>query len=226
MRVTTSWLIRAAALCAVLSGVIYIGIQFIHPEEDLAAVTTDAWVVVGLLTVAMAALGLAGVTGIYLRQTEQAGLLGLIGYAVLAVFFLLTVAFSFAESLILPLVVEAAPDFVQNFNGIFNGQGTDGSLGTLGSVGTVAGVLYLAGGVLFGIALIRARVLWTWAAMLWVAGAAIAPLTTLVPHEIARFAALPVGLAWVGLGLSLWSESEASAEPVGMSSAPTTQPAV
>jgi len=153
MRVTHSKLSRAAALCAVLSGLLYIIIQFIHPEEDLAAVSTDSWVVVALLTVAMALLGLVGVTGIYLRQTEEAGILGLIGYICLGLFFLLPIAFSFAEALILPQVVDVAPGFVENFNGLFNGEGTDGTLGALEGISTVAGGLYLLGGVLFGVAL-------------------------------------------------------------------------
>lgn len=227
MRVTKSKLFRAAALCAVLSGLIYIGIQFIHPEETLAAVSTDAWMIVGLLTTAFAALGLVGISGIYLRQNEETGILGLVGYIALGLFFLLTVAFTFAEALVLPLVVGAAPGFVENFNGIFNGVGTDGSLGALESVGTVAGVLYLAGGALFGIALLRAKILWSWAAISWIAGAVIAPLASLVPHEVGRFAAIPVGVALVGLGLALWSEKRTvvSSETVGVAG-PTAQPAV
>lgn len=228
MRVTNARLSRAAALCAVLSGLLYIGIQFIHPEETLEAVSTDAWVLVALLTVAMAVLGLVGVTGIYLRQTEETGVLGLLGVLCLGLFFLLPIAFSFAEALILPLVVADAPGFVENFNGLFNGQGTDGTLGALESISLVAGVLYLAGGLLFGFAVFRARILWSWPALLLIAGAAITPFTALVPHEVGRFAAVPVGVALVGLGSSLWVERKeaASTASLGMPASPTTQPAV
>lgn len=228
MSVTSAKLSRAAAFCAVLSGLLYIAIQFIHPEETLEAVSTDSWVVVALLTVAMAVLGLVGVTGIYLRQTEETGILGLLGYLSLGLFFLLPIAFSFAEALILPLIASDAPGFIENFNGLFNGEGTDGTLGALESISLVAGVLYLAGGVLFGLAVFRARILWSWAALLLVAGAVIAPLTALVPHEVGRFAAVPVGLALIGLGLSLWSDRKeaVSRESLGMPTSPTTQPAV
>ncbi len=228
MRVTTAKLSRGAALCAVLSGLLYVGIQFIHPEETVEAVSTDSWVVVALLTVAMALLGLIGVTAIYLRQTEETGVLGLLGYLFLGLFCLLPIAFSFAEALILPLVVSDAPGFVENFNGLFNGQGTDGTLGALESISVVAGVLYLAGGVLFGIAVLRARILWSWAAILLIVGAVIAPLTALVPHEVGRFAAVPVGVALIGLGLSLWIDRKeaTSRESLGMPASPTTQPAV
>lgn len=228
MRVTTPTLMRAAAACAVLSGLLFIVIQFIHPEESLAAVATDSWAIVGLMTLLMALLGLIGVAGIYLRQAEPAGLLGLLGFASLAVFFLLTIAFTFAEALILPLIVDQAPGFVENFNGIFNGQGTDGTLGTLESIGLLAGGLYLIGGVLLGIALARARILWRWAAILLAVGAVAAPLTALVPHEVGRFAALPVGVALIGLGVSLWSDMAiaSSSQPFEIPKTPTTQPAV
>lgn len=215
-------------MCAVLSGLVYIGIQFIHPEETLAAVSTDAWMVVGLLTMGFGILGLVGVTGIYLRQNEETGILGLVGFIALGLLFLLTAAFTFAEALILPLVVSEAPGFVENFNGIFNGEGTDGLLGALELVGTIAGVLYLSGGLLFGIAVLRAKVLSSWAAILLIAGAVIAPFAALVPHEVGRFAAVPVGVALIGLGLSLWSEQSeaASSQSVSVTGSPTTQPAV
>lgn len=229
VRVTNSKLSRAAAACAVLSGVLYVGIQFIHPEENVAAVSTDSWAVVALLTVAFAVLGLVGVTGIYLRQTEEAGLLGLLGYLSLALFFLLPITFSFAEAMILPLIVDDVPGFVENFNGLFNGEGTDGTLGALESISTVAGVLYLAGGLLFGIAVLRAKILWSWAAILVIAGAVVAPLASVVPHEVGRFAAVPFGVGLIGLGLSLWTdrrEAVTSSEALGVPSSPTPQPAV
>jgi hypothetical protein len=41
--------------------------------------------------------------------------------------------------------------------------------------------------------------------MLLAVGAAAALLAALVPHEVGRFAAIPVGLALIWLGYSLWS---------------------
>lgn len=229
MRVTNVKLSQAAAVCAVLSGFLYVLIQFIHPDETVAAVSTDSWAVVALLTVAFAVLGLVGVTGIYLRQTEEAGVLGLIGYLALALFFLLPITFSFAEAMILPVIVDDAPGFVENFNGLFNGEGSDGTLGALESISTVAGMLYLAGGLLFGIAVLRARILWPWAAVLVIAGAVVAPLASVVPHEVGRFAAVPFGVGLIGWGLSLWSDRRDIPSPsqaADRQSAPTTQPAI
>lgn len=71
--------------------------------------------------------------------------------AMLALFFLLTTAYVFAEILILPLLLGEAPSFVENFLGLLNGA--------------------------------------------------------------SRFAAVPVGVALVGLGHALWSQRQAAGPP-------------
>lgn len=211
---TKSKLSRAAGISAVLAGVLFIGIQFIHPTDELASVTSQAWATTGYLTFAMAILGLVGVSGIYLRQVGRTGILGLVGFICLGLFFLITTAFTFAETLILPVVVDQAPEFVDSFMGITNGAGTDGTLGALEALGPLTGALYAAGGVMFGIALFRSRMLAPWASLLWAVGALVPLLTPLVPHSIGRFAAVPVGVALIGLGLSLWSHSSDALAPV------------
>ena len=47
----------------VARGLLYIVIQPIHPEENAATVTSNAWVVVAGMTIAMAVLGLLGARG-------------------------------------------------------------------------------------------------------------------------------------------------------------------
>src|SRR5690606_41703305 len=51
----------------------------------------------------------------------------------------------------------------------------------------------------------RAGVTARWAGLLLAVGAVLPVLTGFLPHAVARFAALPVGMALVGLGLSLWT---------------------
>jgi hypothetical protein len=205
MRVTYAKLARVAAVAAILSGVLYVGIQFIHPEETLETVTTDAWATVAWLTVAMSVLALVGIAGIYLRQVESIGIPGLLGFTLLGLFFLLPISYSFAEATVLPLIAGDAPNFVENFLGMFNGEGTDGSLGALEPLPSVAGFLYVVGGVLLGIGIFRARVLSRGAGILLAVGGAAALLAGLVPHSVGRFAAIPFGLALIWLGYSLWA---------------------
>jgi hypothetical protein len=73
------------------------------------------------------------------------------------------------------------------------------------------GILYLLGGLLFGIATLRARVLPRWPAGLLAVAALLTPAAALLPHAIQRLAAIPVGLAIAWLGYALFSERRARA---------------
>jgi hypothetical protein len=65
-----------------------------------------------------------------------------------------TAAFQFAEALILPLLATEAPGFVEGFVGITSGATGETNLGALPAVYSVTSILYLMGGVLFGVATI------------------------------------------------------------------------
>jgi hypothetical protein len=124
-------------------------------------------------------------------------------------------AFIFAEAFIIPLLATAAPTFVDGFFGIFNGHPIETNLGALPALFALTGVLYMLGGLLFGIATLRAGILSRWAAGLLAVAAALTPAAALLPHEIQRFAGIPVGLALAWLGYALWSERrEQASEPV------------
>jgi hypothetical protein len=212
MTVTPSGLSKAAGICAIGSGSLYILIQPIHPEETVAAVTGTSWVAVAWMTVAMAVLGLIGVSGVYLRQVRESGALGLVSYLMFGTFYLLTIAFSFAEALILPPLADVSPRFVASFNGIFSGDPGPIDLGAIEATNPVAAVLYLVGGSLFGISVFRARVLDRRAGLAFTVGALAAVLAAALPHDLARYAAVPLGLAMIWLGYALWS-LESSAVP-------------
>jgi hypothetical protein len=131
MTVTTTKLTRAAGLSAVAAGLLFIVIQFIHPHEDVASVTTTAWVVTHALTLAMAVLALIGISGIYLRQVKQAGLLGLIGFVLFGACFLVITAFAFLEAFVLPPLADQAPPFVNDVLALATGGVIVGDVGAL-----------------------------------------------------------------------------------------------
>ena len=214
MTITANKLTRSAGLCAIAAGILYVLVQYIHPHETLANVTTATWKVTHVLTVTMAVLALAGITGLYARQVRQTGLLGLIGYILYAGCFLAILAFSFVEALVLPAIAGQAPQFVSNVLALSTGGARSGSVGGLDVVFQVGGVLYLLGGFVFGIALFRAGVLARWSAMLLSVGALITLTVPLLPHAQARLLALPVGLALAGLGSSLWRTTGVAAAAV------------
>jgi hypothetical protein len=211
MKITTSNLIRWAGLSAVVGGSLFVVMQPIHPPDTLAAVTTGAWATVHYLGVAMCLLNLVGITGIYARQAQQAGWLGLAGFVLFGLMWVFTGSFQFTEGLILPLLAAEAPRFVVGFLGITSGSPSEVSLGMLPAVYSLTSVLYLLGGVLLGIATFRAGVLPRWAAGLLGLGAVSSPAFALVPLALAPLAAVPVGLGLAWLGYAVWTERRAQA---------------
>jgi hypothetical protein len=213
MTLTTPTLTRAAGVAAALAGLLFIGIQFIHPHEDVATVTTSAWTYTALLTMAMSVLLLIGLAGLYLRQVAETGVLGLMGFVLFGSSFVLTIAVTFVEVFVLPPLAEQAPRYVDDFLMTFTGGAVTGDVGPLPVAGVVAAVGYLLGGLLFGVALFRARVLARWAGLLLALGAVVTVLVPLLPHSLDRLLAVPVGVALVGLGHSLWRDQRRPFEP-------------
>ena len=71
---------------------------------------------------------------------------------------------------------------------------------------TLVAILYLLGGLLFSIATVRAGVLPRGPAALLALTALLTPAAVLLPHEIQRLAAIPMGLPLAWLGYALWTE--------------------
>jgi hypothetical protein len=205
-------LIRWSGVAAMGAGIIFAGIQPVHPPDVLASVTTTPWAIIISAKFVMCLLFLVGITGLYARQVEKVGWLGLAGFLLLSLSWWVQTGFVFTELFILPVIATAAPQFVDSFLGIVNqhpGEMDIGALGAVYNVGT--GITYLLGGLLFGIATFRAGVMPRWPAGLLAVTAALTPLAALLPHAIQRFAAVPMGLALAWLGYTLWSEHRAQA---------------
>ena len=215
MKITTSGLIRWGGLSAMVAGIIFAGIQPIHPPDVLASVTTSAFIIITSLKTVMCLFGLFGIAGLYARHVEKTGWLGLAGYVLLTIFYAVQMCFAFAEPLILPLLTTAAPTFVESVMGMSSGAGGPMNLGAFEVVYHSVSVLYLVGLLLFGIAIFRARILPRGSAVLLVVSGPLAVIMSLLPHQIARLAAMPMGLALAWLGYALWSERrEIAAEVV------------
>src|SRR2546423_15293383 len=84
MTITSNTLFRAAGASAALAGLIFIGVQINHPYLDATSITTTDVMTRNSLKMLMAALALAGITGVYLRQVTKVGVLGLLGYVLFA----------------------------------------------------------------------------------------------------------------------------------------------
>ena len=206
MQITTTSLVRWTGLAAMGAGIIFAGIQPIHPLDVLSSVTTPQWAIIQTLKTIMSFLGLIGLAGLYDRQVKEAGWLGLAGYLVFSIFWAFTSALAYVEAFVLPMLATVAPQYVEGFLGVFNGHPTDFNMGAVPVLYSIAGAGYVLGGVLFGIATFRAGVLPRWgAALLAVAGVAPFVLASL-PHPLDRSFAVPMGIALVWLGWALWSD--------------------
>jgi hypothetical protein len=206
MKITSSTLTRWAGLSAIVAGVIYAGIQPIHPPDFLSSVTTTKWAIIITLKLTMCFLFLIGIVGIYVRQVEKAGWLGLIGFVLFSLSWALQSGFVFAEIFILPPLASVTPQFVDSYLGVVNGSPGEMNIGAIIPTYAFVGILYLLGGMLFGIATFRAGVLPRWPAGMLAVTAILTPAAALFPHEIQRFAAIPMGIAIAWLGYVLWSE--------------------
>jgi hypothetical protein len=206
MAITSQSLIRWSGLAAIAGGVIFAGIQPIHPPDELASVTTNLWAVIIGLKFAMCLSFLVGFAGIYARQAEKAGWLGLVGFALLTVSWFLQTGFVFVELFVLPVVANTLPGFVESALGVANGHPGVMDIGALVPAYAVIGVCYLLGGLLFGIATVRAKVLPRWPAILLAFAAVITPAAALLPHAQQRYSAIPMGLAMIWLGYCLLME--------------------
>jgi hypothetical protein len=205
-KITTSSLIRWAGLSAMVAGISYVAVGMFHQPNIVSSVTTTQWAIVHAIATAMCFFFLLGVTGLYARQVEKAGWLGLAGFLLLSLWAVITVTFTLIEVSILPLLAIEAPTFAEGFLGIFNSSAGKTDFGVLANLWTLTGPLYILGGLLFGIATFRAGILPRWAAVLLAVGTVLAPIAALLPPEHEPKVAVPVGIALAWLGYALWSE--------------------
>ena len=207
MKITAANLIRWSGLSAMVAGIIFAGIQPIHPPDVLASVNTSAFIIITSLKTVMSLFGLFAITGLYARQVEKTGWLGLAGYLLLTVFYAVQMCYSFTEPFILPLLVTESPNSVESVLGMASGAGGPMKLGAFVVVYQLVSVLYLLGLLLFGIALFRARILPRLAAgLLAFSGPLALIMVALLPHQFERLAAMPMGFALAWLGYALWTE--------------------
>ena len=178
-------------------------------------VTTTEWAVRNTLKIAMAALALAGITGMYLRQVKQIGLIGLVGYLVFSAGYLTIVGTSFISAFVLPAIADTDPGYVNDVLAAATNGSAVGDIGLLQVALQVSGFTFLGGGILFGMALYRARVLARWASVLLAVASVLTVTLAVLPDTFYRFLALPNSIALIGLGYSLWlsTRSDASTSP-------------
>ena len=202
--ITPDNLIRATGPFAILAGLIFAGIQPIHPPDFVASVTTMPWMVIITAKFLMCLFFMIGIAGLYFRQVSKAGWLGLVAFILFTAGWWLQTSYVFTELLVLQPIAAVSPELVDSFLSIVNQHPATLDIGQFGTVYNVLGLLYLVGGILFGLATLRAGVLPRIPSVLLATAAMVTPAAALLPHEFQRYAAIPMGIAFIWLGFALW----------------------
>ena len=231
MNVTSSGLTRTAGAAAAIAGSIFIAVQVNHPTEAAFETETTEWVVRCSAKGVMSVLALAGITGMYLRQHRQAGLLGLVGYVVFAIGYLTMFAVQVVATSVLPALLDTDRTYVMDVVQAAGGGTRTSDIGAIQVVLNVAGAGYMLGGLLFGIALFRTGMLPRWASALLAVSTIGTAALAVLPDAFNRPFAVPEGIALIGLGVALWrnpgeardAHDSRSTEPAGAVAEPAVR---
>src|SRR5574337_1248291 len=160
---STAKLVRWSGLSCILAGVLYALGTLIHPDgEDVAAVLRPTWIPAHALEGVSAIFLLFGLIGLYGRQVEKTGKLGLTGFILAFIGSVLLAWEEISAATLSPLLAAKAPTLIEE------------SAKSLSGVALVFGLLLIVGFVLgfllFGIATYRADVLPRWSSLLLIIG--------------------------------------------------------
>ncbi|GHO84763.1 hypothetical protein [Dictyobacter formicarum] len=197
MSSTTSYRLSGVALLvgSLLSIAYYLSEAFV-PGNDLASLTSPLVFIGSIIGFIGAVLTLLGLPGIYLRQRQQAGIIGLLGFlflwyvtlfqGVIIPFTNITFIPLLTSHLVGPAVVLTPPSTWIPFN-------------ILSMVSEVLGILLLA------IATLRARVFPRWTAWLLIATLVIGIVSFVpfIPQALSNLVAIIASIAIAGFGYAL-----------------------
>lgn len=199
----TSNLIRWGGLAALVGGVLFVVLEVLEfalfgDQPYSAVAATSAWIIVQAAWIVAMLLVLLGLGGLYARQVEQTGALGLVAFLMALIGTVMAVSLEWTAAFYEPWLAEiASPEIL------------DAEPSGVAIVGyLLAIVLFTLGWLLFGLASLQARVLPRGAAVLLMVGAVL--LFVILLLEIPGYSVVfGAALAW--MGYSLWS---GTGEPV------------
>jgi hypothetical protein len=201
MKMSTAKLSRWSGLISILAGLLYALGALLHPVgEDIAAYTGPKWVPAHQVYWVAAMLMLFSLVGVYARQVEQTGWLGLVGFVLAFLGTVVVNSIFLMASTVLHLVAVQAP-------AMFDQAAAPPTFGVLLVV-----VGYILGYILFGIVTMRAGVLPRWSGLLLIIGSAMfflseaVSLNVSLSHLIVTIGDVIFGAGFVWMGFALWSE--------------------
>ena len=223
-KMTTSTLMRLAGVSAMLAGLCFLVMGMFHPANVPASVTTASWVNVHIFATLLGFFGIFGLTGLYVRQVEKSGWLGLAGFLLFSLWFGLVMPFCFIEAFMLPRMVTTWPAFISAWMGMLTGAPMEINLGILPTLWNISNPMYILGPLLFGIATFRAGVLPRWAGALLILGAVLPPVGAVVPPAVQMKILFPYGIAMIWLGYALFAERREKASELATTRSAQPEP--
>jgi hypothetical protein len=182
-----------------LGGLLRVISMLLHPSgRDLTSVLNSSWAPVHALAVASLILILIGLVGLYAKQSEKCGILGLIGFGVAFIGTVLVTGLLYFEAFIMPVLAIEAPALVDEKGPIFTGP--------TGIIFPVSLMAFMLGYLIFGIATIRAKLLSRWGTLLIIIGAVLFGIGPLLVQIVVVAGAVVFGIGIFWLGYDLWKE--------------------
>lgn len=185
-------LIRHGGLAAALGGALFVAGDLLGLTLDgsfAGYADTGTFVVQSALYLLGAALVLLGLVGLYARQAEDSGKLGLAGFLVAFLGTALLTGVMWTQAFVVPFLAAESPALLESE-----------PLGNMLSF-----ITFTVGWLVFGVATLRARVYPRAAAILLIIGAMLPFAGFILPASAFVFG---IAVAW--LGLSLWTREAAA----------------
>lgn len=193
---TSSNLIRWSGLAALVGGVLFAVLSILDlvlfgGQADGAAAASGAWIIVEVAYIAAGVLIALGLVGLYVRQAQEAGSLGLIAFVVTFTGTVMLAGLDWSAAFFGPWLAEEAPELIE----------ADPS-GTVAVGFFLTLVLAVLGWLLFGLASLRAEVLPRGSAVLLMVGAVLTFVLILLELPL-ELVVLGAAVAW--MGYALWT---------------------
>lgn len=170
-------------------------------DSPVGWVQDGAWPYLSALAFVVAALMPVVMLAIYVSQTEETGVLGLVGLVVSSIGFVAYLGFQFDLAFVWPVLAERAPELLDYDGPLYRDPGFAFVHSWMGPVHTV-GVL------LFGIALLRARVFPRAASALFLVGVILSAGLLFPPLLIRAVGGVVAAPALGWIALMLWRRTD------------------
>lgn len=196
-------LIRWSGLTLVLAGILSGLFPFAHPNHDPDGFRAWMWIPAHLMPNIAAILALFGLTGLFVRQLQAAGWLGVVTFVVSIIGTASFVSGLMIEAFMIPYISLAFPELALD----------DTPPPGIAEAFLIVRMLFMLGFLLVGAAVIRARVLpWAIGALLIIA-TLVNTFGDIILGEAAFYlGSVMFGLALGWLGVALWCEPRGGAD--------------